>query len=88
MSMTEEAVRAFLTEYAWMPDPPEAKTAEVNCIMAQGGWEFIDAMADKFAGAQDVPGPEAFDEGVKFALSALYECHDGPHQPDCPRKRD
>ena len=80
----EAAVRAWLIRYAWADDTMDAKERRVACIMAQDEWRFIDAMADKFAGAQFEPGPEAFSEGQGFALSALYECHDGPHLETCP----
>jgi len=83
MQMTEDAVRAWLIKYAWLGDADRQKR-EVDCIMSQDGWKYIDAVADQFAGAQEEPGPVAYSEGVEFALSALYECHDGPHLPTCP----
>lgn len=82
--MNENAVREWLKDYAWAEETPEAKAAIVECIMAQGEWEFIDCVADAFAGAQEEPGPKAFSEGMGYALSALYECHSGPHQETCP----
>jgi hypothetical protein len=83
----EEAVRVFLTGYAWLDDTDEEKQREIDCIIAQGGWEFASALADKFAGAQFEPGPEAFADGMGMALTGLYECHDEPHLPACPRNR-
>lgn len=83
----KEAVRAWLLDYAWMGSDDE-KERTVDCIMAQDGWEFISAVADKYAGAQEETGPKAFADGEGFALSALYECHDGPHLPTCPAARD
>jgi hypothetical protein len=80
----EAAVRAWLIRYAWADDTLEAKQARVACIMAQDDWRYIDALADKYAGQAEVPGPEAFSEAEGFALSALYECHDGPHLETCP----
>jgi hypothetical protein len=80
-------VRAWLLDYAWM-GPAGRDARIVDCILAQDGWKYIDAVADQFAGAQDQPGPAAFSDGVGFALSALYECHDGPHQPTCPYHQD
>lgn len=56
--------------------------------MAQEGHKYVDEVAEQFAGAQFEPGPEASAAGHEFALSALYECHDEPHLPTCPRKRD
>jgi hypothetical protein len=80
-------VREFLLAYAWAEDSQVAKTAVVECIMAQGRWRHVTALADEYAGAQFEQGPEAFADGIGFALTALYECHDGPHQPDCPSAR-
>jgi hypothetical protein len=56
---------------------------EVECIMSQGEWEHLDARIDRTQG-------QAFDdkqaeEASGFELSALYECHDGPHLLACPR---
>jgi hypothetical protein len=87
MITTQEVVRAWLLDYAWLETTPEAKAAVVDCIMAQDGWKFIDAVADQFAGAQWEPGPKAFSEGIQYALSALYECHGGPHQAACPNHK-
>jgi hypothetical protein len=84
--MTEGEVRAWLLGYAWLDEPQEAKAREVECIMTQDGWKYIDAVADQYAGAQNEPGPEAVEEGTAYALSALYECHTGPHLAICPRK--
>ena len=81
--MTEDQIRAWLLKYAWLGDE-ESKAREVECIMSQGGWKYIDAVADKFAGAQEEPGPKALSEGTEFALSALYECHSASHLKTCP----
>jgi hypothetical protein len=86
MQLTESQVRQWLLDYAWL-GTADAQALEVECILAQDGWQYIDAVADKYAGMAEVPGPEAFDEATKFALSALYECHDEPHLETCPRKR-
>jgi len=83
---SEEGIRAFLLEYAWL-GTPEEQEREVECIMHQDGWRFVDAWADQFAGAQQEPGPQAFQEGLGFAISALYECHEGPHLSTCPRNK-
>lgn len=81
--LTEDAVTAWLLKYAWLGTDDE-KAREVACIMSQDAWKYIDALADKYAGAQNEPGPAAFDDGVQYALSALYECHSEPHLPTCP----
>lgn len=78
---SESAIRAWLKAYL---KPGAESAAEIDCIMAQDNWMYIDALADKFAGSQWQQGPEAFSEGVQFALSALVECHDGPHTGACP----
>lgn len=87
MTMTKAKVRAFLLDYAWS-GTPEEQAREVDCIMAQEGHKYVDEVAEQYAGAQWEPGSQAFDDGVDFALSALYECHDEPHLPTCPRKGD
>lgn len=79
-------VRKWLLAYAWL-GTQEEQVLEVECILHQDDWRHLEALADKFAGAQFEPGPKAFDEGTEFALSALYECHDGPHLNTCPRRR-
>jgi hypothetical protein len=84
MELTRDNVRAWLIGYAWVEKTQDQKERVVDCILSQGGWELIDARADRYAGAQESPGPDAFAEGVQFELSALYECHDGPHLPTCP----
>jgi hypothetical protein len=84
---TKAQVRTWLLGYAWM-GPPERDARIVECILAQDDWKYIDAVADQYAGAQEEPGPAAFSDGVGYALSALYECHDGPHQPGCPYHKD
>jgi hypothetical protein len=87
--LSREAVRGFLRSYAWLPSESQRdKDMVVECIMMQGGYEFLDARADRFAGAQWEPGPEAFDEGVMFEMTALYECHDGPHIVACPQYKE
>jgi hypothetical protein len=84
--MTEQKIRAWLLGYAWLDDGHDGD--RVDCIMSQDGWRYVDDVADKFAGAQESPGPKAFSEGTMFALSALYECHDGPHIETCPSNRE
>lgn len=82
--MTKNQVRAWLLDYAWSGSS-EQQAAEVDCIMAQGAWQHLDAMTEHYAGQAEVPGPAAVSEAAGFALSALYECHDGPHQATCPQ---
>lgn len=80
--MTEEQIKAWLLSYAWLGSEEE-RAREVDCIMAQDDWKHLDAMSEHYRGM-------AFDdrqatEAEGFALSALYECHDGPHLSTCPR---
>lgn len=83
--MTKAAVRAWLLDYAWLGSKAD-QAAVVECILSQDAWKHIDALADNYAGAQWEPGPAAFSEGTEFALSTLYECHDGPHLSTCSMK--
>lgn len=82
--MTRTAVRTWLLDYAWF-GTPDQREAEVDCILAQGQWEHLDAVTEKYAGQAEEPGPAAVTEAQGFVLSALYECHDGPHQATCPQ---
>jgi hypothetical protein len=88
MTLTYAQVATWLAGYVWGEDSPQDAANVIACIMAQDDWKYIDAVADKYAGAQAEPGPAAFSEGTGFALSALYECHDGPHQPSCPNRKE
>lgn len=84
--MTREEITAWLTRYAWL-GTEEEQAREVECIMSQDDWEYIDVTAERFNGAQFGDG-EHDGDGDEFALSALYECHDGPHLATCPRNHD
>jgi len=88
MKMTKAKVRAWLLAYAWL-DTPAEQAAEVACILAQGDWKYLDAKADRRAGASETGGgPQEFEDAYGMELSSLYECHDEPHLPTCPRKGD
>lgn len=76
-----EAVAAWLNTY--YHNPPGLMT----CIRSQEDWKYVDIHAERFAGAQFEPGPQAMREGIDFAISALVECHDGPHDEACPYYR-
>lgn len=82
--MTRAQIRQFLLGYAWLGSREE-QAREVECIMSQDGWRVIEVHAERYAGAQFETGPAAYAAGQEFALTALYECHDGPHLPTCPR---
>ncbi len=79
----EPLVRQWLLNYAWLGTGDE-KERTVACIMAQGDWRALTARADRRAGAQEETGPEVYLDSLGFEISALYECHDGPHQATCP----
>lgn len=79
----KDAIKQWLLGYAWYGTPAE-RAAMVDCIMAQDDWRHISTVADQFAGAQFESAPAAVAEDEQFALSALYECHSGPHLPGCP----
>lgn len=85
-ALTKDAVRAWLLAYAWLGDAA-ADALRVECIMSQEDWQYVDERADQYAGAQFEAGEAAYSEGVTIALSALYECHDGPHLTTCPAAR-
>lgn len=73
----------WLAGYAWMGTDAE-KAANIACIMSQDDWQHIDVTAERFEGAQSGDDGEDRMSGDDFALSALYECHDGPHLATCP----
>jgi hypothetical protein len=83
MALTKDETRAWLLDYAWS-GTAEEKARTVECILAQSAWEHVDAATERYAGMAETPGPAAVTEAEGFALSALYECHEGPHLPTCP----
>jgi len=87
MKFEQDDIKNWLLGYAWLGSEEE-KAREVECIMSQRDWEFIDARIEKNVGQAWDPGAEGvLDEATEFALSSLYECHDGPHLDTCPRKK-
>lgn len=82
--MSEAQIREWLLAYAWSGDEAH-RQGEVDCIMSQPDWKYIDALAEKYVGQAWDPGAEGvLDEATEFALSSLYECHEAPHIPGCP----
>jgi hypothetical protein len=82
--MTEEQIQAWLHKYAWL-GTEEEQNLEVACIMAQDDWKYLEVRKEHLraqASGEETNLEEQVDE---FALSALYECHDGPHLDTCPR---
>jgi hypothetical protein len=79
--MTKTQIRAWLLDYAWLGTPAE-QASEVECILAQDDWRYLDARTEQFRGQAE--GDEQAKEAEGFALSVLYECHDGPHLSTCP----
>lgn len=86
---TREAVRAWLLDYAWLGNAEE-QAAEVECILAQDEWQHLSGRVDHLMGQRSGENTveQDHDTAVEFALSALYECHTGPHLPTCPRVTD
>lgn len=79
--MNESEVREWInTNYGLRPEL-------VDCILAQDDWQFLDAQTEHYAGQAWDPGPESYKQAREFALSALVECHDGPHINGCPQGR-
>jgi hypothetical protein len=83
--VTTDAIRDWLLDYAWSGNEDQQRR-NVECIMSQGDVvSIVDGLTERYAG-------QAFDheqamEAQGFALSSLYECHDGPHLPTCPDYR-
>lgn len=63
---------------------PDLPIGELACIRASEDWKYIEARADVYSGAQFESGPGTYREGLDFAVTALYECHGGPHIEPCP----
>lgn len=86
---TEDQIREQLLDYAWLGTPDEQRR-EVDCIMAQDGWKYLSARSEHLmaqrSGENSVEDDRALADGL--ALSGLYECHDVPHLPTCPRWRE
>lgn len=86
MADTEVEIRDWLISYAWMGDE-DTKRRVVECIMTQDDWKFIDGRTEHLAAQAEDPGPAEWAQAHGFALSALYECHNGPHIETCPEAR-
>lgn len=81
---TAEYVKERLLDYAWL-GTEEEQVAEVECILAQDGWRYLDARVEQVrAQAWD---DEQAKEAEAHALSGLYECHAGPHLDTCPASK-
>lgn len=86
--MTEQQIRDWLLGYAWLGTEDEQRR-EVDCIMAQGHWKHLSGREEHLLAQRSGENPLEQDQADahEFALSALYECHEGPHQPTCPLNR-
>ena len=84
---TEEQIKKWLLDYAWFGSE-ETKVHEVNCIMSQDEWKSLDLYVEKYMGTRfgDEHIETVHEEANDWALSALYECHMGPHIDTCPHK--
>ena len=83
MDMLREAIEHWLLGYAWLGDG-DYQRREVECIMAQDDWKYIDARIEKYKGQASGEEVDLDGEASGFALSGLYECHDEPHLATCP----
>ena len=86
MTLTRKAVIDWLREN-YLSSTQESAML-LNCIASQldaTALAVLDARADRFAGAQESGGgPAEFTAGLEFAMTALVECHEGPHADGCP----
>lgn len=82
--MTEDEVREWLLRYAWLGEPDERRR-EVDCIMSQDNWRYLEARKEQLRGQASGEETNLEEDVNGFALSALYECHGGPHLTTCPR---
>lgn len=81
--MNKAKIESWLLDYAWSGTEDEQRR-EVECIMAQDGWHYLDARKEQLR-AQASGEEENLEVQVnEYALSALYECHDEPHLNTCP----
>lgn len=87
MKYTETAVREWLTKYAWL-GTTEEQAREVECIMSQDGWKYLDARIEQVKGQASGEEIDLDSDATGYALSALYECHGGPHITTCPHHGD
>jgi hypothetical protein len=86
VELTKENIEKWLLDYAWLGDA-DYQRREVECIMSQDDWQFVDARAEKFAGQASGEELDLADDTTGFALSSLYECHADPHIETCPHFR-
>lgn len=85
--MTKDEVRTWLLWYAWLGTSDE-QTREVDCIMSQDDWKHLEVRKEQLRGQASGEETNLNEEVDGYALSGLYECHDGPHLATCPRNRD
>lgn len=85
--MTKDEVKAWLHNYM-DPNDLGVPNSVVDCIMSQDDWQYVDVWAGRYMDAQfgDEDPEEVKKRAKEFALSALYECHDGPHLDTCSMK--
>lgn len=83
--MTEDQIRAWLLEYAWLGNE-DRQRREVDCIMSQDDWRYLEVRKEQLRGQASGEETNLEAEVDGYALSGLYECHDGPHLETCPRR--
>lgn len=94
--MTKDEITEWLKGYVyagpeWLTPAEKVSIAwrnerVIECIMAQDGWQHVDILAERFMNAQfgDEDPAKVKQEAMGYALSSLYECHEGPHLEECP----
>lgn len=83
----KDELRAWLLDYAWS-GTKEQQAAEVECILTQDRWQHVAAHAEHLRAQLNDPDDQFEQRQARgMAVSALYECHDGPHIDTCPMWR-
>jgi hypothetical protein len=80
--VTSEQVRTWLLAYL-----AGTEDALIDCVLHQDDWRHLSAQTEHYAAMAETPGPKAVTQAQEFALSALIECHEGPHLATCPDAR-
>lgn len=80
--MTRNAIREWLFSN-YLSDTDDNRRL-VDCIFTQSEWRYIDARREQALSQWSGEGEPPIDEALGFAITALVECHDGPHTAACP----
>jgi hypothetical protein len=82
--VTKQEIQEWLVRYAWL-GTPDAQEREVACIMSQDDWTHLEVRKEHLRGQASGEETNLEEDVTEHALSALYECHGGPHLDTCPR---